>query len=816
HDRFTTYGTRDGLPGTTVVATLQTSDGVLWSATRDGLARLRGGRWEPVTFPGRHRTLSVTALTEDRTGALWLGGPDGLYRWKGGALHDYTAQAGLGAEKVRSIVEDSDGVLWIGTHGRGLLRLQNDRFTAFTTKQGLSNDVVESLLADEHGLWVGTESGLNLVRADGSRITVLPLKFDVLMTDLFQILKDDGGHLWLSSNQGLAQLRERDLLAAADSGGDSVVVHEMIALDGRRRIEFNGTSQNAGWKSPDGRLWFPSIKGLVVVDPAHLTSNPLPPPVHIERLLVDGRAVPVTDSVSVPPGGGMLELHYTATSLLVPERVRFRYRLEGYDQKWVEAGTRRVAYYTQVPGGRYRFQVLAANNDGVWNESGAALPFRLGLHFYETWWFYALTGLAIVAAVLGAVRLRLHAIQERAQQLSELVDERTSELRREVVERGRAEERLRQSQKMEAVGQLAGGIAHDLNNVLTAVMAHVDLAVTSLPPDNEQRGDLMQAQGAARRGAAMIAKLLGFSRRERVVLTPLRLEALVADIVPAVQRALPQIEIVVSSAPDLPPVAADAVAVQRMLLNLATNAADAKGSRLKLHVEPATPDDKQMAAQDWGAPGHYVVLSVSDNGSGMTPETLARIFEPYFTTKPADHGTGLGLAMVYGLMKQHLGYVLVNSTLGTGTEVRLYFPVSAHAVETSVPAARPIRPHARQTILVVEDQEAVRSAATRGLTRFGYTVLAAADGEEGLDLWHQHAETIDLVVSDIIMPRMGGLALYAAVSRERAGVRFLLTSGFSGEDTLQHTDITRALPFLPKPWTLHELVAAVRDVLPQA
>ena len=927
--RFTNY-----MPGKSVVATLQTRDGLLWAATREGLARLRNGRWEPMTFSGTHPTLSVSALTEDKSGALWLGGSDGLYRWKGGVLRDYTAQAGLTAVKVRTVVEDGDGVLWIGTHGHGLLRLQNDTFTAFTTKEGLSNDVVESLFADEHGLWVGTESGLNLVR--GGKITVLPLKFDVLMTDLFQILKDDGGYLWLSSNQGLGRVSQRDLLAAADARGDSVVVHEMISLDGRRRIEFNGTSQNAGWKSPDGRLWFPSIKGLVVVDPAHLSGNPLPPPVHIEQILVDGHAVPLSDSVAVPPGGGSLELHYTANSLLVPERVRFRYRLEGYDRDWVEAGARRVAYYTRVPGGRYRFHVLAANNDGVWNESGAALPFRLGLHFYETWWFYVLSGLAVVAAVLGGVRLRVRSIEGRAEHLAELVDERTGELQREVEERSRAEERyrhlfdsnpqpvwvsdretlaflavndaatrhygysrdeffamkltdlqqptqgaalsewirtagdgwrgsstwhhhkkdgtaievevaaqaftyagrpaalivaadmtarrdledrLRQAQKMEAVGQLAGGIAHDLNNVLTAVMAHVDLAVTSLPTGSDQRDDLMQAQGAARRGATMISKLLGFSRRERLALVPLHLEKLVAEIVPTVQRMLPKIEVVFTWEQGLQPVAADAGAVQHMLLNVANNAADAMpdggGGRLTIHLEPAGPEEKQMAAQEWGAPGHYVVLSASDTGSGMTPETLARIFEPYFTTKPPDRGSGLGMAMVYGLMKQHLGYVLVNSTVGVGTEVRLYFPVSAHPVEATVVAARPVRPHERQTILVVEDQEAVRSAAMRGLTRFGYTVLTASDGEEGLDVWHNHADTIDLVVSDIIMPRMGGLALYEAVSRERAGVRFLLTSGFTGEEAPQHTPATKALPFLPKPWTLHELLAAVRGVLPK-
>jgi PAS domain S-box-containing protein len=928
-DRITTYSMRDGLPNNSVFATIETSDGVFWAGTGAGVARLRQGRWEvlPSPFPATR----VTAFLEDRSRALWMGGNDGLFRWKDNVFHDYSAEAGIPGVKVRTVVEDSEGSIWIGTHGFGLIRFKDGRFTSFTTKDGLSNNVVEALYQDEYGLWVGTERGLNLVQNE--RITILPLRSAVFMTDVFRILKDDRGNLWLSSNQGLVSISQAQLLEAVAGARDTVDVREMVSLDGHRRIEFNGASQDAGWKSPDGRLWFPSIKGLVVVDPAHLASNPLPPPVHIEQLLVDGHPVDPGESLIIPPGGGGLEFHYTATSLLIPERVTFRYRLEGYDEDWIDAGTRRVAYYTQVPGGEYRFRVIAANNDGVWNDRGATLPIRLGLHFYETWWFYALAALALLAAILGIFRLRVRRVEQHARDLSGLVDARTRELQLEVAERGQAEERyrhlfdanpqpvwvtdretlaflavndsaarhygysreeffamtladlqppeqggalpewirtagdgwrgtsmwqhrkkdgttievevaayaftfagrpatlivaadvterqnleekLRQAQKMEAVGQLAGGIAHDLNNVLTAVMAHVDLAVTALPSNDPLLADLTQAQAAAHRGAGMIRKLLGFSRRERLVLRPLRLEQLVSEVAGTLRRMLPEsIDVAVTQAQNLMPVAADAGAVQQMLFNLATNARDAlvDGGRVVIHVGLATPSDQLMAKQEWGTPGRYVVLTFSDNGAGMEDQVLARIFEPYFSTKPPDQGSGLGMAMVYGLMKQHLGYVLVDSKPGVGTTVRLYFPVTAEAVVVSPPEPGQVTSNGNQTILVVEDQLAVRSAATRALTRFGYRVLSAADGEEGLRMWQANADTVDLVISDAIMPRMGGLALFEAVRRERPGVRFLLTSGYTGEEVRKTAPMSIDLPFLSKPWTVNELLAEVRKAL---
>jgi two-component system, cell cycle sensor histidine kinase and response regulator CckA len=204
---------------------------------------------------------------------------------------------------------------------------------------------------------------------------------------------------------------------------------------------------------------------------------------------------------------------------------------------------------------------------------------------------------------------------------------------------------------------------------------------------------------------------------------------------------------------------------------------------------------------------------VSDTGYGMDAQTAARIFEPYFSTKPLQHGTGLGMAMVYGVMKQHLGYVLVTSTAGAGTEVRLYFPPSTETAPATMPEVRPVPRTRDHTILFVEDQEAVRLATTRALVRFGYRVLSAADGEEGLQLWRANPGAIDLVISDTVMPKMGGLALFEALSRESSGVPFLLTSGYTGEEVHMSAPTTIEPPFLAKPWTLTELLTRVGEML---
>jgi len=391
---------------------------------------------------------------------------------------------------------------------------------------------------------------------------------------------------------------------------------------------------------------------------------------------------------------------------------------------------------------------------------------------------------------------------------------------RDITDRQTLEAQLRQAQKMEAVGLLAGGIAHDFNNLLTVVLANADLVVAALPDRPDIADELRDLQAAARRGQSMVRNLMGFSRQGGVESQPVNLGELVRDLTETLRRVLPEnVEIVFAVAERLPTVLADPGAVEQMLLNLATNARDAMpgGGVLRLEVARERVPAGSQDERPWLRPGDFVVISVTDSGTGMDTETRLRVFEPFFTTKAAGKGTGLGMPMVYGLMKQHGGYVLVDSAVGRGTTVRLLFPESAAAARA---ASLPVESRLVQaadgrgrTILVVEDEEALRRAARRILERAGYRVLVAEDGQQALDILADHRGRVDLVFTDMIMPRLGGRGLYDRVQSEIGPVRFLVASGYAGRDVREDHGLPPQVPFINKPWTLEELVARVREVL---
>ena len=386
----------------------------------------------------------------------------------------------------------------------------------------------------------------------------------------------------------------------------------------------------------------------------------------------------------------------------------------------------------------------------------------------------------------------------------------------DVSERRGLEEQLRQAQKMEAIGQLTGGIAHDFNNLLTIILANAELLARG--PDEASLRDIVSA---AVSGRLMVNQLLGFARRSTLSLEAVHLGPLVNDLAAVLRRVLPaDIELLVFADEDLPEVAADGHAIEQILLNLVNNARDAMpdGGVLRLETSCTWISDAQRGVLGPGAASEYVCLAVDDTGAGMDEATRQRAFEPFFTTKPIGKGTGLGLATVYGLVKQHGGFVQIDSAPGAGTRLRVYFPVAEETARRRASGVQVLEseaPKGKETILVVEDQAQLRRATVYTLERAGYAVLSAGDGYEALQLLRQHPEPIDLVFTDLVMGRLGGRGLYQIDRREGRATPFLFTSGYAGagrgEDPLDPS-----LPFLPKPWTSADLLARVRATLDTA
>jgi len=393
-----------GIPDSTTGywAVLQDREGTVWAGSYGELHRFKDGRWSVY---GRRDSDVLTgdpiaAIYEDRAGNLWVGtgsdqAPGGLYRFKDGVYTPYRAAEGLTLTDVRLITEDREGALWLGG-ASGMSRFKDGVFTNYTTEQGLSNDYVRDIYEDADGTrWIGTYGG-GLNRFKDGRFTAITTKEGLFDNIVSRILEDDRGNLWMSCNRGIYRASRKELNDLAEGRIKTINCISYGVADGMLSNETNGGSQPAGWKDHEGKLWFPTIKGVVRIDPYNF--NKLPPPVVIEQTLIDKTpANSPQGSVEMRPGQSDLEIHYTGLSFVAPEKVRFKYKLEGYDREWVDARERRVAYYTNLPPGSYAFRVMAANNDGVWSTQDATIRLVVVPPFWRTWWFVFVCVFAVVA-----------------------------------------------------------------------------------------------------------------------------------------------------------------------------------------------------------------------------------------------------------------------------------------------------------------------------------------------------------------------------------------------------------------------------------
>jgi PAS domain S-box-containing protein len=386
----------------------------------------------------------------------------------------------------------------------------------------------------------------------------------------------------------------------------------------------------------------------------------------------------------------------------------------------------------------------------------------------------------------------------------------------DVTERKSLGEQLRQAQKMEAIGQLTGGIAHDFNNILTIVITNAGLITERITPEQaDLRQELNELQRAALRGAELVRKLLAFSRQRALELRPIDLAGVVKEAEAPLRLLLPpSIELAVNQeGTTAVTINGDAGAIEQILFNLATNSRDAmpNGGGFRIRLYRSWLDEEHRRTRGWGTSGEYIVLAVSDCGSGMTPEVRARVFDPFFTTKEVGKGTGLGMAMIYGLVKQHNGYIDLESEPGEGTTVRLFFPAIVAPEERGSAELEAPTLGGQERILVVDDEEGVRRSAIRALSRYGYSVEEAWDADSALARVSNGGPPIDLIVTDVVMPGKSGLELYQDLRARNKPV--LLMSGHTAGDFDALVKAHPGTRILHKPWSVTDLVRAVRSAL---
>ncbi len=662
------------LPDVRVRSLLEDRRGRLWVASYAGLLRIEDGRQTWFTADDGLPTNQVRLLYEDRAGRIWIASRNaGLLAANGdGTFSAFDRSGGLASNFVFSIEEGPGGELVVGGfEGLSIVR-PGGAVETFGPAEGIPGGIVFSTRVDESGaVWMATNGGLG--RLQGGRIGRVTSAEGLPAESVFDLAEDAGGHFWLSSSAGVIRVAKSQAAAVMDGELAAVDAELFDDSDGMAHRSCTGAAKIL--KTRDGRLWFPTLGGVSVLDPRDVPFNPVPPPVEISRFAVDGEPLnPAAGGHELAPGTREVVFRFAALSLLAPSRVEVRYRLEGFDPGWIDAGAERAVRYTNLGAGDYAFRVVAANNDGVWNERGATVRFRVRPFFYRRPVFLALLAAVAAALIRGVYLWRVRAVRQRNARLERLL-----------VEQRRAQRaNLRLIEELEVknaeLERFNYTVSHDLKSPLVTIRGFVGMLERDAAAGDFERvdKDLRRIDSAARTMARLLDELLELSRLGRVVHQPR--EADLADLArEAVHRlggeiAAARAEVVV--APDLPTVRVDAPRMVEVFQNLIHNALRFRGDQPSPRVEVGVRRDGDR------------VVYVRDNGIGVAREYRETIFGLFERLDPQTEGTGIGLALVKRIVEAHGGRVWVESDgLGRGSTFCFTLPEEGSAApETPAPS----------------------------------------------------------------------------------------------------------------------------------
>jgi len=828
----------------TTATFLESSDGTIWNGYHYCRSENRTTTGACLDFERVDQLFgkNVFTLLEDSKKRMWFGTNEGLYRLENGEIEIIPAFYHNVYRLVRYLIETDDGTVWMATNGNGVLRFKNDNIEAITVENGLSSNNIRALHADPQGyLWIASEDrGLNRLNPATGEIKTIRKANGLFDDGLHKMLTDNYGRMWISTNRGIFWVPVQQLHDFADGKRMHVQSLSYNERDGMRNREANGGFQNTGFKSKDGRLYFTTQEGIVLIDPENIDLNYPIPNVVIEEIISNGgNRLISSEETPLKNEERSFTVKYSAPFFSAPERLRFRYMLEGFDENWIDAEGRREAIYTNIPAGEYQFLVTVDLDENQNSSVAASHAVVIAPYFYETSWFPVLLVLAFGLLIAGGYRLRLRHLIKRETILGKLVERRTEDLRSEKMKTEQQTEQLKILANEK--NRFFANISHEFRTPLTLTIGPLsDLKSGKygvLGPAAKQQIDLSLRN--ARRLLRLVGQLMDLARLEN---KKFELNLQTGNIcrylktlsepfeAAAIQKQI-KFQVIIPEEPVF--IKFDPGHFDKIVANLLSNA-------FKF-----TPE-RGVITLDIIARDNHAIITVSDTGPGIESRHIPRLFDRFYQIQKSElqPGSGIGLSLAKELAELHGGQILVESSVGKGSKFSVQVPLATAISDfsliksknnlisdTETPSDEALLDSAKQvvddelddpeesrnllkTILIVDDHSDIRVYLTRHLQE-SYNIIEASSGNEAINVLSNHLP--DLIISDVMMPDGDGFSLLKQI-RSNPEMAFLpvilLTARAEAEDKLSGLDIG-ANDYITKPFDIREVLARLKSIFDQ-